>query len=167
MSAIRATSIGAALLLTAHPLSALAEIPVQALQRVLQGEHEKQGDEYSEEGVSHLLMTIVLTKPTKRDEACRGQCADEKSPISEEAPRSSREGEAALAALSALHRRLHVTFLPLQERPKMQDLIRDRLCPEKRRHTLLLSCGPPELCDATRDAARLFRLAYVEQPYGW
>ena len=162
-----ASSICAAPLLTVHPLSALAELPVQALQRVLQGEDEKQGDEYSEEGVPHLLMTIVLTKPTKRDEVYRGQSAEEKSQISEEVPRSSREGEAALAALSALHRRLHVTFLPLQERPNMQDVIRDRLCPEKRRRTLLLSCGPPELCDATRDAARLFKLAYVEQPYGW
>jgi hypothetical protein len=156
-------------ILTVHSASfplAITSIVVHALQRALGEAHDTNRNE---EGLACFILTIVLPRIEKthsNETAAPRLSYDDKGRegylVKDEEPQS--DCESSLHVLHALSPRIQVNVLPLGKRPILTELIQKA---PKDSSAMLLCCGPADLCDASRQMARMCDYTYFEEPFGW
>lgn len=155
-------------------LPAMTAIILHPLQRALSSIDDSVAFS-DEKGQAQIRLTIVLT-----DQACQGarnmqevrplplshlsDVSDEDEVMEEKG--SLRTETTSLQALYALAPRVLVQVVPLGRRPILYDLVQDHVASERVK-VMMLSCGPAELCDASRDVARRCNFTYSEESFDW
>jgi len=152
---------------------AITTIVLHSLQRALSSTDSKTRD-WCEKGQARIVMTIVLTGPEANNTRqgthspiCHHSDADEQDKEeNREGQQDHNEGKKTLQILYALAPRIQVDLLSLGKRPDLYDLIKDHVRLQGER-VMLMCCGPAELCDSSRDAARRCDFIYFEEPFSW
>ncbi|UZJ52905.1 hypothetical protein CBS101457_002225 [Exobasidium rhododendri] len=147
----------------------IVEIVTHALRTALDNSHDAMR---SEKGRARIILTIVSTGSAKR-------CSQEAEiyPPTRERARATiielkemrekqKDESPSLQMLYAFSKRIEVRITPLEKRPILSELLQRHPGPTKSSNTLLLCCGPAELCDASRGLARQCDFTYFEESFG-